>query len=488
MRAAVTAALVWALVPAAPAATVAQRIDRLLDSSAAVRSAFWGIHVVNLATGRTLYQRNPHRLFVPASNTKLFTAALALDRLGPSFTFHTRVWGAAPDGGGVVRGGLRLAGGGDPNLSGRTLPYAMGAPAGNPLAGIEDLAAQVAGRGVRRVEGGIAGDDTWYPFEPFPEGWSISDPNYDYGAPVSALAVNDNVTSLEIRPGAREGDPAALLLHPPFEYYTVDNRVRTGRAGSARSLHLERAPGSFEVRLSGSIALRDPGEERSLAVDDPALFAAMALTRALEARGITVAGGISAAHRAPGDPEEPPAGIELAHRQSAPLVECLRVLAKVSQNLHAEMALRAVARARRNQGTLEAGLDEMGAFLAEAGIEPTAYNFEDGSGLSRPNLVTPAAVVALLSHMYRSPARENWISLLPVGGLDGTLSARFGEGPAAGRVRAKTGSLAHVAALSGYLQRPRGGWLAFSILVNNFQGPAAEVRGAMDRICTLLLE
>jgi len=184
----------------------------------------------------------------------------------------------------------------------------------------------------------------------------------------------------------------------------------------------------------------------------------------------------------------PPGGVVLARRVSAPLIEDLRITDKVSQNLHAELALRAVGRARRNVGSLEAGMAEMKTFLAEAGIDAAGYDLLDGSGLSRLDLVTPATVVKLLRHMYGSAPGEKWISLLPVAGQDGTLSGRFGGSAASGRVYAKTGSLAHVAALSGYLQRPNGTWVAFSILVNNYGGRGAEIRGVMDRVCTLILE
>jgi D-alanyl-D-alanine carboxypeptidase/D-alanyl-D-alanine-endopeptidase (penicillin-binding protein 4) len=130
----------------------------------------------------------------------------------------------------------------------------------------------------------------------------------------------------------------------------------------------------------------------------------------------------------------------------------------------------------------------MRLFLGEAGIEGGGYNLLDGSGLSRLDLVTPAAVIKLLQFMYRSPARENWISLLPIGGKDGTLSSRFTEGAASGRIHAKTGSLSHVSALSGYAQRPNGRWVAFSVLVNNYNGPTGDIRAVMDRICTLIME
>ena len=152
------------------------------------------------------------------------------------------------------------------------------------------------------------------------------------------------------------------------------------------------------------------------------------------------------------------------------------------------MALRAVARARRNLGSFEAGREEMRQFLGEIGVDAGAVNLLDGSGLSRLDLLTPSAVVKLLQHMYRSPLRASWISLLPIGGRDGTLATRFTDGPGMGRIHAKTGSLSHVSALSGYAERPGGHWTAFSILVNNYNGPAADIRGVMDRICALIME
>jgi D-alanyl-D-alanine carboxypeptidase/D-alanyl-D-alanine-endopeptidase (penicillin-binding protein 4) len=252
----------------------------------------------------------------------------------------------------------------------------------------------------------------------------------------------------------------------------------------------------MEVRVWGTIPLRSRPLDYLLGVEDPAQYAALALRRALEDRGIVVTGGAAARHQFPNDvadlvegPGAPVAdGVELARRVSAPLVEDLRIIDKVSQNLHAELALRAVGRARRGIGSFEAGLEEMKVFLGEAGIEPEAYTFHDGSGLARLNLVTPAAVVKLLRYMYGSAARDTWISLLPVAAEDGSLDRRFGETPAAGRLHAKTGSLSHVSALSGYAQRPTGEWIAFSILVNNYNGRTPEVRSVMDRICTLILE
>jgi D-alanyl-D-alanine carboxypeptidase/D-alanyl-D-alanine-endopeptidase (penicillin-binding protein 4) len=152
------------------------------------------------------------------------------------------------------------------------------------------------------------------------------------------------------------------------------------------------------------------------------------------------------------------------------------------------MMLRAVGRTLRNVGSREAGLEELRTFLAAAGIPADAYHLADGSGMARLNLVTPSAVVRLLRHMYASPQRGNFLDILPVGGEDGTLASRFTDAGLSGRVHAKTGTLAHVSALSGYAQRPDKSWVAFSILVNNFNGPAADVRKVMDQVCALIME
>jgi D-alanyl-D-alanine carboxypeptidase/D-alanyl-D-alanine-endopeptidase (penicillin-binding protein 4) len=500
MKISVAALLAVALTVCAEAAGAGlpENIQKLIDSNAAARTAFWGIQIVDLGTGKTLYELNADHYFVPASNTKLFSTALALNRLGPNFTFVTRVVAdAAPDAAGRIAGPLRLIGGGDPNLSARTLPYRMGPITGNPLAAIEDLADQIAAHGVKRVEGGIIGDDTWYVWQPYAIGWSVDDPQSDDGPPISALTLTDNAQTLAIQPGTAAGDLAALTFNPPIEFYRVENRVRTVAAGGPRGVHFRRIPGSRDAQLWGTIPLRDRGIDFLISVEDPAEYAARALKLALEARGIAVIGEPSAAHLFPDEVEDltqaaaapaAPAGTELARRVSAPLLEDLRITAKVSQNLHAELALRAVGRERRNVGSFEAGMEEMKTFLTEAGIDPDAWHLMDGSGLSRLGLVTPATVVKLLRFMYDSPARDNFLSILPVGAQDGTLSGRFSETPAANRVHAKTGSLSHVSALSGYIERPGGNWVAFSILVNNYNSRTPEVRGIMDRICNLILE
>jgi len=480
-------ALLLLLAGLASAQPLKERIQRLLESSGGAQRAFWGIVVFDLEKDAPLVRINADRFFVPASNTKLFTTALGLSRLGPDHCFQTTVLAAtAPDPSGRIAGDLRLIGGGDPTLSARAVPYQKGPIIGNPLQAIEALADQVVARGVRRVAGDIVGDDTAYVWAPYPDGWAQEDALWEYGAPVSALVVNDNALSLSLRPAGRT---VALWLSPALEYYAIDNRVQVG-PGLERKIQIERLAGSRQLRLWGSMPADDPkGTERLIALDDPALYAAFALADALTLRGVVISGCPVARHRfANQDNLAPPGGVELARRTSPPLLEILRIIDKVSQNLHAELVLREVARVRRNIGSREAGLEESRQFLAEAGVEESGYRFEDGSGLSRLNLVTPDTVIRLLRHMHGSPYREAWLGLLPVGGEDGTLSTRFDGNPAARRIRAKTGTVSHVSALSGYADSASRGRLAFSILVNNYNAPASEIRTVIDRIGMLLTQ
>jgi D-alanyl-D-alanine carboxypeptidase/D-alanyl-D-alanine-endopeptidase (penicillin-binding protein 4) len=464
-----------------PAADLDRRLDALVESSTIARHASAGIHVVDLGTGKTLYRHGEERLFLPASNMKLFTTALALLRLGPEYRFVTR----------LVRepsGDLTLVGSGDPSLSGRAFPYRKDAPTGPPLQAIEELADQAVASGVQRVDGDIVGDDRLFPWAPYPPSWTQDDGLREYGAPVGALTVADNVFELSIQAGAHSGDSASLTLTPALEYYAIDNRVATVAAGGEPRVRMSRQPGSRQLLLRGSVPAGHAAIREIVPVDDPALYAATALYDALTRRGVFVAGRPVARHRAVTDDNVPADGAVVASHTSPPLSELLQVIEKVSQNLHAELILREVGRVARNAGTREAGLEELAALLAETGATAGESRLEDGSGLSRNALVTPRLVTRLLAHMYASKYRDLWISLLPAGGEDGTLASRLCCASDGLGIRAKTGTLSRALALSGYADSKTRGRLAFSILVNDFSATPGEVRQWIDRIATALLE
>ena len=484
--------------PTGKASPLGSRILSILNRADA-RRAHWGIEVISVRDGERLVGWNQQKFFIPASTAKLFVTATALVRLGPDFTYSTTVEADGPmDQEGRVEGDLVLVGRGDPNLSGRTLPYQQGRGRTQPSTKIfEELADQVLARGIQGVGGDLVVDDTYFVSQPYAQGWAVDDLLWWYGAPVSALAINDNVVFLSVLPGQRAGDPARVRLELLGGYYEIDNHVRTVARGlegpggatlsAERRLTVYRRPGSTLVRLWGQIPQNGPRWREPLAIDDPLRFAGEVFRRELARRGVEVSGTLRVRRQEPGELPDlkgapnPPATVPttvLASHQSLPLVESLKVINKVSQNLHAEMLLRTLGRERRNVGSVEAGLEEVNEFLKEIGVAEREVELRDGSGLSRQSLVTPAAMVALLRSMYNSDQGPAWFDSLPVAGRDGTLVYRLRSR----RVRAKTGNLAGVAGLAGYATNRKNELLAFAIFVNHHNMRGSRANALIDRI------
>jgi D-alanyl-D-alanine carboxypeptidase/D-alanyl-D-alanine-endopeptidase (penicillin-binding protein 4) len=282
-----------------------------------------------------------------------------------------------------------------------------------------------------------------------------------------------------------------IRTSPPLGYFLIENRALT-TVGGRSAIQVARPPGSRQLRIWGALPLGAPAEGRSLAVEDPAHFAATALRDALARRGVEITGKAVAAHRFAGEAGGPSngasSGLQVARRLSPPLGEILTVVNKESLNLHAELLLQEVGRVHGGGGSREAGLEELRRFLKENGVPVDEVNLVDASGLSVLNMVTPRAMTALLASMDRSRNREVWIGSLALAGEEGTLSQRFTGSPAARRIRAKTGTLSHVSAIGGYVETAGGNRLAFAILVNNYAAPSSEVRAIVDRICMLMVQ
>lgn len=470
----------------------------LLAKPAAAR-AFWGIQIVDLDSGQTIFEHNPDKLLVPASNAKLFSTALALARLGPENIFTTAV---LADGKiseqGILSGDLTLRGGGDPDFSARIVPYQSKYEfAADRLKPIKALVDQIITAGVKKIDGDIVGDDSRYVWQPYGVGWSVDDGDYGYGAPVSALTLNDNVIDLTVLPGLAAHQPARLEFDPKTTYFDVNNMLTTAATRTvARNLAFDLDPRQRIVHLWGEISVRSGGRRLSLPVDDPALFAAMALRDELVERGVTITGAARPLHLYPfsvpsllqaASPPAEDTRTVIAKIDSRPLPEAIQIVNKVSQNLHAEMLLREVAYKLRGLGSREAGQQELRVFLREAGLKPSEFFLRDASGLSRHDLVSPAGTVQLLRHMWQSELRKPYLDSLPLAGEDGTLDWRFSKSAARGKIRAKTGTLTHVTALSGYAFTDDGRNLAFSILVNNFGAPTSYIRSVVDDICLQML-
>jgi D-alanyl-D-alanine carboxypeptidase/D-alanyl-D-alanine-endopeptidase (penicillin-binding protein 4) len=460
--------------------------------------------VIDAENGSVIYSLNSNHLFVPASNGKLLTTTAAFALVGANYRFRTTVEspGSLDDQGGL-HGDLVIVGRGDPNISGRTLPYQSKTERPSPAAWIlEEMADQVAQKGVKTVQGDVIGDDTFYSAQRFPDGWAQDDLQWGDGAPISALSFNDNVLVLRIQPGEHAGDKALIEFDPPLAYYEVENRVITSAERVPRKIGVHRDPGASTVYVWGNLPVGGPLVSEAIAIEDPAAYTARLFRLLLEKRGITVTGRTYARHAeiaqffdqpaAPGSAVavETPAVAQqvLAEHISLPLAEDLKVTNKTSQNLHAELALRLVARTTGAGGSVEGSVAALKTWLLHAGLQENEFYMQDGSGLSRRDLITPAGMVQLLAHASTQPWAAAFEDTLPVAAVDGSLSERFLKSPAAGLVHAKTGTLGHVNALSGYGQTLTGRKFIFSIFCNNHNQPPSKVVGAIDSIVTLLVE
>ncbi|HET7842460.1 MAG TPA: D-alanyl-D-alanine carboxypeptidase/D-alanyl-D-alanine-endopeptidase [Terriglobia bacterium] len=474
---------------------LSRRIEAILRRPQ-VRRGFWGIVVAQLPGGKVLYERDADHLFQPASNMKLFTTAAALEKLGPDFVFSTTVEsGGQPDGQGRV-GDIFLVGRGDPNISSRELPYRYKSPNTLPAdAVLKDLADKVWARGVREVTGDVVGDDRYFLYEPFSHDWSTEDLTWGYGAPITALAFNDNALKFHVLPGEKDAAPAKVWLDPVGDYYHIDNRLVTSEAGTKKQIFVERLPGSMALDVWGEIPVGAPEDDDTVAIADPPRLAAEIFKRALEARGVKVQGGIKtleltrveAAGRADPFRSEQTRAI-LAEHRSLPLSNDITVINKISQNLHAEMLLRTLARESAHYGSLSVGLEMLREFAGEIGIESDEIHFADGSGLSREALLTPSAILKLLVYMAKSPHADAFFSSLPIAGVDGTLGDRFVGTRQAGQIHAKTGTIEHVNTLSGYMILPSGKRLAFSILADNQNLQGDDAENVLDEVAQTIYD
>ncbi|MBA3894173.1 MAG: D-alanyl-D-alanine carboxypeptidase/D-alanyl-D-alanine-endopeptidase [Gemmatimonadales bacterium] len=467
------------------AQSLAKRLDTRLDTPPFDRS-LWGVSVVDHG-GKLLYGRNQHRLFTPASNAKLVVTAVAAALLPPDFTVRTSLYAAGPVVGGVLRGDLVLYGRGDPTFSRRCyatdslLPKACDR---DPFARLRLLTDTLKARGIRQVAGDLVGDGSYFEPASLHPGWELFDLSWWYAAPVAALAFNDNSLDFVWQPGAAVGAPALISMWPDLGDVAFENRTVTVPAGGETDIgdRFFRQPGTAQVWAEGTVALDRPARTESFAVADPNLFAARALRQALADAGIAVTGTTrsttdSAAYagaraRAP-----------LAETTSRPLRDWIFPILNTSQNLFAEMLVKQLGKRFGGGGSWREGLAVERRFLIDSvRIDSTEFLLSDGSGLSSANLMSPHAFTRLLRYIRAHPRFSTFAPGLPRSGGTGNLRTRFAGTPVAGRVHAKTGSIAGVNTLAGYIERPGSPPLTFSIELNHHAQPSRAVLAAIDSV------
>jgi serine-type D-Ala-D-Ala carboxypeptidase/endopeptidase (penicillin-binding protein 4) len=464
----------------------AERVERLVQAPP-VDKGEWGMLVVDAATGETLYEKNADKYFVPASNMKLLSTALALDTLGSDYRFRTTIEtnGAFAEKG-KLAGDLILVGRGDPNLSNRKFPFDTKEEFdGLPEKALAELADAVVAKGVREIGGDVVGDDSYFPRERYPDGWEIDDMVWEYGAAISAIVVDDNTVSVTLTPGEKPGESVQVVVEPTQQEFAIRDEVVTVGAKEKPDLRLTREPGSNLVVVSGTLPAKNAPHKLVLAIQEPAQHAAALLAKLLADRGVKLDGKIRAQHDP--DPMEGARSM-LAEHLSIRLGDAVKLVNKISQNLHAEVLLRAAAR-QSGRWTDPDDLTKFPkAFYTKAGIRDEDVVQTDGSGLSRHDLVTPRAFVALLQYAQKQAWFSDYFASLPVAGVDGTLNERMKDSGIAGRIHAKTGSVSHVRTLTGFADTFGGRRLIFSFLSNNQEVKSREVHDALDGLCQAMLE
>ena len=468
--------------------------------------ATWGVSILGLANGTNVFSSNSDHLFTPASCTKLFTAALALDSLGAEFQITTPLQTSGEvTANGSLAGDLVWVGRGATDLSERR--------SGSLTATLAPFVNGVIRAGIKQITGSIVADESYFKTHQFGPGWNWDDLSEGYGAAVTALTLNDNVARVLASPG-QVGSPVTLQIDPFPSAFTVVNRSRTVGPDTKFSLRFERLPNHRDLWVFGEMPVDSAMHEERLALPEPALAAAEALQEALEKRGIRVdqpcrvVGEWKGAEGFPGVPRAQAidGAVQrwriLAAVTSAPLGELVRDCLKTSQNLHAQLLwLQVGAEFQAHSGlhpsppmgaVTDAGAQQaLVQFLRKLSLNGNDFAFEEGSGLSRKDLVTPAATVRLLRYMNTHPraaVREAWMAALPIGGIDGTLKSRFTQVPTRGNVRAKSGTLRYVHALAGYVTTAGGDPLAFALYANGFATADPQVSGReqVDRLVEIL--
>ena len=458
---------------------------RLALSRPELRRGTVAIKIASLNTGKIIYEENADKYVMPASNMKNFTIAAALERLSPNFRFVTSVYAdSLPDSSGTIKGDLRIFGRGDVSLSNSFYER-------DYLKGLDLLADKIAQAGVKRIEGNLIGDESYFSGNAIPASWEWDDLQWRSGAEVSALPLNDNVLDLSVKPGSSAGSICAVQIQPFNSIMRVVNRCTTSPESAKRDLTIKKALEQNILEISGTMPVSDKGFSGFLTISRPAeLFVAL-LKQRLQEKGVTITGQT----RVVGEKEKAVFSnvssaaqpVEITKLESPPFGLIAAKTMKPSQNLYTETILWTLGeqfgdKTNPKLTSAERGVEVVRAFLQQVGIPPDAVVQWDGSGLSRHNLVTANANVQLYTYMAKqSRYAQTWRDSLTIGGTDGTLENRFKGTVAAGNVRGKTGTIDQVSALSGYVTTASGETLVFSIIVNGV--PSSGIRlAAIDEI------
>ena len=439
--------------------------------AAADATALWSVRIERADTRASVVDRNAERLVLPASNMKIVTLAAAATRLGWDYRFRTALYATGTRDGHVLQGDLVVVGGADPTI-GR---------GSDPLATFRGWAQQLRATGIQRVEGDLVGDPTRFGERWLGDSWSWDDLTFGYAAPYSGLIFNENVVRVRIEPSESPDTDAVVSLAPQASGLEVRADVRTSAAVPSAVVEMNRDLQGPVLDVTGSVPVGGAPVERNVAVQDPPRYFLGALRSVLAAEGIEVRGRTRVAHTS-----DATLGTPLLVHESAPLRDVAQRFMKVSQNLYGEVLLRVLTARTATSASPGDARDVLQETLDTLGVPTGTVQGLDGSGLSRRDFVTAHAIVTLLRQMDGPPHREPFRATLPVAGKDGTLASRFKGNACAGRLIAKTGTLSHARALSGYITSASGTPYVFSVIANNFLVPTREIDAIVEEALGLV--
>jgi len=459
-----------------PRERVIASVDSLFNSPL-FNHAHWGVLVKSLRTDEIWYERNADKMFMPASNEKIITGAVSLQKLGPDFRYVTTIGHRGSIVNGILKGDLVVFGSGDPSFNFRFWD--------DNRAVLKKWAKQLKNKGIREITGDLIGDDNAFEDYPYGSGWPFDDFDYYYSAEIGAFQLNENYIDLEIIPPRAAGEAMKVQPSTPSRYYTIENNLQVVPNGP-NSITISRPFGTNRLMLKGQVTLGGNPLTDAITITNPTLFFMTVFKEVLEAEGIKISGSARDCDDIVDYKGKPTDVTVLVSEQSPPFSKLLAEMMKVSQNLYAETFTKTLGWQTTGIGSFEAGKSIVQQQLAEWGIPANTYVYADGSGLSRYNYTSPRILSNVLTQMRHSPHWLVFWEAMPIAGIDGTIRNRMKTGAAFNNLRAKTGTIANTRSLSGYLTTADGEELVFSFMVNGHLLSSRDADRITDTAANLL--
>ncbi len=424
----------------------------------------YGVKIYSLDRAETLYEVRSDQLFIPASNAKILTTAVALKYLGHNYRFYTRLYTDGVLENSTLAGNLYIKGSGDPKLVTEQLWLLV-----NELRNLP----------IKKIEGNIIGDDSFFDEKKRLKTWVKNPGAQAYEAPLGALSFNFNTIKVYVAPGKMIGDRPIIVIEPNNKYIKIENNAYTLKPGIRNRLIVNRIDKKNHdlINVSGGINLGQPRAQYFLNITNPTQYTLNVLKSYIKLAGIKFNGKLQMGNL-------PENAVEIYSHESEPLALALRGLNKFSNNFIAEQIVKTIGAEHFGQpGSTKKGLDVFKEYLKELGIEPNKYVVFDGSGLSRQNRLSPKILVDILRNVKNDlTVYPEFIAALGIMGVDGNVKDRMRKVESPGKARVKTGTLNFVSTLSGFFESKEGELFAFSILMNDLKCSNGRAKKIQDQI------